>query len=57
MSAVQIVGWGVDTLVMNVCYADGQDQPIKQELAERLQQELETLQQETCELEAEVPSR
>lgn len=57
MSEMKIVGRGVDTLVMNVCYTDGQGQPVKQELAEDLQQELETLQKEAREEETALPSR
>jgi hypothetical protein len=45
MTEVNIVGRGVDTLVLNVCYADKRLQPIKQELAEELQNELNLLQQ------------
>jgi hypothetical protein len=30
-----IVGYGVDTLLLNVCYADTNGKPIKQELDER----------------------
>ncbi len=44
MPEVKIVGRGVDTLVLNVCYADKQFQPIKQELAADLQNELNLLQ-------------
>jgi hypothetical protein len=44
MSEVKIVGRGVDTLVLNVCYADGHMRPLKQELADEMQQELEQLQ-------------
>src|SRR5690349_11479435 len=57
MSETKVVGRGVDTLMLNICYADQQYQPFKQELAENLQQELETLQQEARELEEAVPSR
>ncbi len=39
MSVVTIVGRGVDTLVLNVCYADGHMRLLKQELAHELQQE------------------
>ncbi len=46
MSEVKIVGRGVDTLVLNVCYADKQFQPIKQELNADLQEELNSLQGE-----------
>ncbi len=44
MPSVKIVGRGADTLVLNVCYADKQFQPIKQELNADLQEELNTLQ-------------
>ena len=44
MLNVKIVGRGVDTLVLNVCYADKQFMPVKQELAEDLQNELNLLQ-------------
>ena len=37
MSAIKIVSRGVDTLVLNVCYADKHFPPVKQELAEDLQ--------------------
>ena len=33
MSEVKIIGRGVDTLVLNVCYADKPFLPIKQEMA------------------------
>jgi hypothetical protein len=46
MSEVKFVGHGVDTLVLNVCYADKQFQPIKQELNADLQDELNSLQGE-----------
>jgi hypothetical protein len=36
---IKVVGRGVDTLVLNVCYADKQFQPIKQELDAALQGE------------------
>src|SRR5437660_602203 len=57
MSEVKVVGRGVDTLVINVCYADAARQPVKRELAEGLQQELETLQKEARELEESIPTR
>ena len=41
--SISLVGYGVDTLVINVRYADSAFQPIKQELDERLMQELEYL--------------
>lgn len=40
MSEINNVSRGVDTLVLNVCYADKHFQPIKQELTENLQNEL-----------------
>src|SRR5260370_41280286 len=46
MPEVKIVGRGVDTLVLNVCYADKQFQLIKQELDADLQEELNSLQGE-----------
>mgnify|MGYP001366578289 CR=1 FL=1 len=46
MSKVTIVGRGVDTLVLNVCYADNQLRPIKQELNADLQAEFPRLQEE-----------
>ena len=46
MIETKIVGRGVDTLVLNVCYADDRDQPIKQELAADLQAEFSHLQEE-----------
>jgi hypothetical protein len=44
MPEVKIVGRGVDTLVLNVCYANEHFQPVKQELAKGVQHELEVLQ-------------
>ncbi len=41
MQEVKIVGRGVDTLVINVCYANEHFQPVKQELAKGVQHELE----------------
>jgi hypothetical protein len=41
---VKIVGRGIDTLVLNVCYADKIFQPLKRELAEDLQSRLNLLQ-------------
>jgi hypothetical protein len=46
MQEVTIVGRGVDTLVLNVSYADKKFQPIKQELDADLQEELNSLQGE-----------
>lgn len=42
--SLKLVGYGVDTLILNVCYADKQDQPIKQELDEQLAAALDCLQ-------------
>ena len=44
MLLAKVVGRGVDTLVLNVYYADKHFQPIKQELAEYLQNELNLFQ-------------
>ncbi len=44
MTEVKIIGRGVDTLVMNVCYADRQFQPLKKEVSENLQNYLNVLQ-------------
>lgn len=57
MPEVKIVSRGIDTLVLNVCYADEQFQPVKQELAEELQQELEALQCESRDLEKPIITR
>jgi hypothetical protein len=46
MLGVKIVGRGVDTLMLNVSYADKQFQPIKQELNSDLQEVLCSLQDE-----------
>lgn len=46
MAEVNVVGRGVDTLVLNVSYADKQFQPVKQELDANLQEELNSLQRE-----------
>ncbi len=43
---VKLVGYGVDTPVLNVRYADQQFQPIQQELDTTLMQELDYLQGE-----------
>ena len=47
----------MDTLALNVCYADKQFQPIKQELAQDLQNELNVLQNEARENEAPLVTR
>ena len=44
MSEVKVVGRGVDTLLVNVSYADERFKPVKLELSEELQHELEALQ-------------
>lgn len=41
---VKLVGYGVDTLILNVRYADKQGQPVKQELDEKLSEKLGYLQ-------------
>src|SRR5713101_209267 len=46
MQNIKVIGRGVDTLVLNVSYADKQFQPIKQELDADLQEVLSTLQDE-----------
>lgn len=56
MPEARIVGRGVDTLVLNVCYADKQFQPIKQELDADQQEVLSTLQDEARTKEAAVVS-
>ncbi len=57
MSLVKNVGRGVDTLVLNVCYADKKFLPVKQELSEDLQNELNLLQSAARLNEAPVLSR
>ena len=54
MPEVKIVGRGIDTLVLNVCYADRQFLPVKQELSEDLQNELNLLQDAARQNEAPV---
>jgi hypothetical protein len=51
------VGRGVDTLVIKVYDADKQFHPLKQELEQELQDELNVLQQEACDHEALVVTR
>ncbi len=46
MQEPQLVGYGVDTLLLNVRYTDKHAQPVKQELDEKLAGELDDLQQE-----------
>ena len=43
-NGVYLVGYGVDTLILNVRYSDESFSPIKQELDEKLQRELDYLQ-------------
>src|SRR6185437_13902782 len=53
---IKLVGYGVDTLVVNVRYADETFQPIQKELDETLQQELDYLQGEAKHAETSVAS-
>ncbi len=53
---VKLVGYGVDTLVLNVRYANQQFQPIQQELDTTLMQELDSLQGEAKIAETAVAS-
>lgn len=46
MSNLKIVGRGVDTLILNICYAGTNGKQIKKELAADLQAELSRLQDE-----------
>ena len=57
MPEIKIVGRGVDTLVINVCYANEHFQPVKQELAKGVQHELEVLQGAARRREAAIPTR
>ncbi len=57
MSEVKVVGRGVDTLVLNICYTDEDFQPFKRELDEGLQRELNQLQYMARLREALVPTR
>src|SRR5947209_11416596 len=54
MQAIKLVGYGVDTLILNVRYSDSKGQPLKQELDEQLQAELDYLQGEARRLETAV---
>ncbi len=51
---IKLVGSGVDTLMLNVRYSDSQARPIKQELDEKLVQELDYLQEEARRVETAV---
>ena len=42
--SIKLVVYGVDTLILNVCYPDSSFAPIKHELDESLQKELDYLQ-------------
>ncbi len=55
--AVGLVGYGVDTLILNVRYADSFLCPVKRELETSLQQELDQLQAEARRDEQAVASR
>jgi hypothetical protein len=41
--SIHLVGYGVDTLILNVRYTDKHAQPVKQELDEKLAGELDDL--------------
>ena len=41
---IKLVGYGVDTLILNVRHSDSRCQPVKQELEEKLVEELDYLQ-------------
>ena len=56
MPEVKIVGRGVDTLVLNVCYTNDRFQPVKRELDEGVQRELNQLQNMARLSEAPVPT-
>lgn len=53
---IKLVGHGVDTLILNVRYSDSKGRPVKQELDERLVQELDYLQGEARRVEMAVAS-
>lgn len=54
MTKAKIVGRGVDTLMLNVCYSDSNDKPVKQELAADLQAQLLQMQEEARTLETAI---
>lgn len=54
MQHIKLVGSGVDTLILNVRYCDSKGQPLKQELDEKLVQELDYLQGEARHVETAV---
>src|SRR3989440_8746395 len=45
-AGIKLVGYGVDTLILNMRYTNEQYQPIKQELTQEIAQELDDLQSE-----------
>ena len=49
-----MVGYGTDTLILNVRYCDDKGQPVKQELDEKLVQDLDYLQGEARRVETAV---
>src|SRR5436309_13419196 len=51
---IKLVGYGVDTLILNVRYSDSKGRPVKQELDEKLAQELDYLQREARQVETAV---
>ncbi len=51
---IKLVGYGVDTLILNVRYADEELQPVQQELDATLKQELDYLQGEAKQAESAV---
>src|SRR6266699_2514809 len=51
---IKLVGYGVDTLVLNVRYSDSKGQPVKQERDGKLVQELDYLQGEARQVETAV---
>jgi hypothetical protein len=53
---IKLLSFGIDTLVLNVRYADKQFKPIKQELAADLARELDYLQAEARKAEIAVAS-
>lgn len=54
MSNINLVGSGVDTLILNVRYCDSKGFPLKQELDEKLAQELDYLQNEARRVETAI---
>jgi hypothetical protein len=54
MPNIKLVGYGVDTLILNVRYTDSKGRPVKQELDEKLVQELDYLQGDARRVETAV---